>query len=253
MKKTPALKVITTFFKKNSPQILIGVGLSGFVSTVALAIHATPKAEKLIEKKKEELQKDKLTPIEMLQTTWKVYTPMFASGVFSIGCILMANHQYLRRNAALATAFTLSDAAYKEYKSATEETVSEKEVEEIATKIAKKHMEEKEYEPVEIATNRSGASKCYDAISGREFDCDIETLRQIENRLNRRLLDDMYISVNDFYDELGLAHIKPGDDLGWNIRDGLIDFHYDSILNDKGEPCLLLDYHMSPDPNFMMR
>lgn len=253
MKGNEFIKTASGFLKKNSPIILTAVGISGFVTTVGLAIHATPKAIKLMETKKEELDKEKLTPIETVQTVWKPYIPMVVSGVMSTACILTANHQYLSRNAALATAFTLSDAAYKEYKAKTEEIVGEKKAEEIATAIAKKHLEEKEYEPVEIPRNRRGQTRCYDSISGREFWSDIETIRQIENRLNRRLLDDMYITVNDFYDEIGLAHIKPGDDLGWNIRDGLIDIRYDAILNEEGEPCLMLDYHMSPDSNFMMR
>lgn len=253
MKSNELTKIVTKFLKKNSPTILTMVGVAGFVTTVGLAIKATPKALTLIEEKMEELEKDKLTPIETVQAVWKVYTPMSITGILSTACILTANHQHLRRNAALATAFTLSDAAYKEYKAKTEEVLDEKKVAEIATAIAQDKLEKTEFETVELPADRRGKSRCYDSISGREFDCDRETLRQIENRLNRRLLDDMYICVNDFYDELGLAHIKPGNDLGWNIRDGLIEFRYDSILNDKGEPCILLDYHMSPCVDFMMR
>ena len=42
--------------------------------------------------------------------------------------------------------------------------------------------------------------------------------------------DRMYISLNDFYYEIGLDNIKLGDELGWNIDDGYIDLSLIHIL-----------------------
>lgn len=56
----------------------------------------------------------------------------------------------------------------------------------------------------------------------------------------------MYISLNEFYDEIGLDHISIGDDLGWNIERGMIDLSFSSLVADDGTPCLVVDYQVSP-------
>ena len=50
------LKDIRTGLSKHSPEILTGIGITGMITTVVLAVKATPKAINLIEEKK----KDKL-------------------------------------------------------------------------------------------------------------------------------------------------------------------------------------------------
>ena len=71
------------------------------------------------------------------------------------------------------------------------------------------------------------------------------------NELNSRLINEMYVSLNDFYYELGLKTTTGGDDLGWNIhRDGLVDVQFSSQLSDKGEPCLVIDYRVAPRYDF---
>ena len=58
-----------------------------------------------------------------------------------------------------------------------------------------------------------------------------------------------YVSLNDFYDEIGLDHTSVGDDLGWNT-DKLIDINFSSQLNDNGEPSVVLDYAVVPNYNY---
>ena len=57
------------FIKKYSPEILTGIGLTGMLSSTVLAVTATPKAIELINKKKQEENRE-LTVIE----TVKIYT-----------------------------------------------------------------------------------------------------------------------------------------------------------------------------------
>ena len=81
-----------------------------------------------------------------------------------------------------------------------------------------------------ILTEKGGNTICYDAISGRYFKSDRDTINRAVNELNRQMRDDMYVTLNEFYYALGLDGTKLGDDLGWSI----------------GTPCLVIDYRVAP-------
>ena len=63
-------------------------------------------------------------------------------------------------------------------------------------------------------------------------------------------MNEMYISLNEFYYEIGLPRTKMGDELGWNIDSGLIRFEFSSQLADDETPCLVIDYHIAPRYEF---
>jgi hypothetical protein len=60
----------------------------------------------------------------------------------------------------------------------------------------------------------------------------------------------MYISLNEFYAEIGLKPTDIGYDLGWNIDDGEIDFDTHAIIADDGRPCIVITYNVAPKYNF---
>ena len=64
------------------------------------------------------------------------------------------------------------------------------------------------------------------------------------------MLTEMYISLNELYDELDINHIEIGDDLGWNIDRGLIDIDFSSQIADDGTPCIVLDFSIEPRYDF---
>lgn len=65
-------------------------------------------------------------------------------------------------------------------------------------------------------------------ISGRYFKSDIEKLKRAANDLSRRMLDEGYISLNDFYYEIALPETKLGDELAWYFTKK----KYEEILQD---------------------
>ena len=60
----------------------------------------------------------------------------------------------------------------------------------------------------------------------------------------------MYVSLNEFYTEIGLEPTKIGYDLGWNIDDGEIDIETSAQLSPDGTPCLVIEYNVAPQYNF---
>ena len=242
------MKSAQLWMTKHSPEILTGLGIAGMITTAVLAVKATPKALDLIEKKKEELDlgpNDKLTVAETVQAAWKPYIPAVATGAVSTACLIGASSVNLRRNAALAAAYHLSETALNEYKEQVIETIGKNKEKTIRDKVDKKRIENNPPAENEIILTGAGDTLCYDHHSGRYFETSIDKLKKIENELNAKLLREDYISLNDFYDELGLSFTSLGEDLGWRVDDGLIEFSFSAQLA-MGRPCLVLNYNIAP-------
>lgn len=253
-KLTKIVKNVQVAAKKHSPEILTGLGIAGLVTTTIMAVKATPKALRLIEIAEDhrfdesdpEFTWSPLSKIETVKTVWRCYLPATIVGTISIGCLIGASSVNARRNAALATAYALSESTLKEYQEKVVEKIGEKKEQEIRDDIAKDHVDRNPISKKEVIVTGNGDTTCYDVISGRYFMSSIEKLRRAENDLNRQMRYDMYISLNEFYDAIGLDHIKIGDDLGWNIDAGYIELKFSSQLDEHGMPCLVLDYTLAP-------
>lgn len=235
---------------KHTPEILIGVGIVGMATTTVLAVKATPKALQLIEAKKQEESKDELTAIETVKTAWKPYIPAVITGTMSIACLVGASSVSARRNAALYSAYKLSETALSEYKQKVVEEIGEKKEQIIEDKIAQDKVEKDPVTKSEVIITEKGNTLCYDTISGRYFKSDIERIKRTVNELNRRMINEMYVSLSEFYIELGLETTRLSDDLGWNLDDGLIDVDFSSQIADDGTPCIVVDYRIAPRYDF---
>lgn len=234
---------------KHSPEILTGIGIAGMITTTVLAVKATPKALILIEEKKEEERVEQLTPIETVKTAWKPYIPAVVTGTASIACLIGASSVHVRRNAALATAYKLSQTALTEYKEKVVETIGEKKEKVIREKIDKDHIDQNPVTKSEIIVTKKGSTLCFDYYNGRYFESDIEEVKKAINVLNGMLLREDYVSLNDLYDELGISHTPTGEVLGWNVdRVGreLIQPRLTPQMADDGRPCIAVS--CDPDP-----
>ena len=249
---------LATFFKgvqtslvKHSPEILTGIGIAGMLTTTVLAVKATPKALKLMDEKKKETDVEKLTVGETIKTTWKCYIPAAVTCTASIACLIGARSVDAKRNAALATAYKLSETALAEYREKVVETIGEKKEKDIRDKISKDRIEGNPTNNNEIIITSNGETLCYDYYSKRYFKSNIDTIKRAVNEINRQLLLESYVSLNDFYSEIGLEGTDYGERSGWNTNDlKLIDVHYSSHLDTNGTPCLAIDFEVAPKYNF---
>lgn len=232
---------------KHSPEILTGMGIAGLLTSTVLAVAYTPKAMRLIDEKKamQEEPKD-LKPTEVVKTVWKCYIPSAVISAASIGCLIGANAVHYKRNAALAMAYTLSETALHDYKSKVIETIGEKKEEVIRDAVMKDKIDKNPASNNEVYIISKGNTLMFDPISSRYFQSDIDTVNRIVNDLNRIMLSENYVSLNDFYYEIGLKSISVGDDIGWNVDKGLIKIRYSAQLTDNNEPCAVLDYETAP-------
>lgn len=262
-------KQIGSTLKRKSPEILTGMGIGLGACTVVLAVKATPKALMLVEEKKREINRDileeakangdeqcqridKLTPLDTVKVTWKCYIPAAVTGLASVTCLVGASTTNARRNAALAAAYTLSETARIDYKKKVAEVVGEKKEREVRDAIAKDKIERNPVESKEIIFTEKGETRCYDSLSGRYFKSDIDMLNRAVNELNRKMIDQTYMSLNDYYYEIGLPEIKIGYKLGWRVDQGLIKLDFSSQLCNDGVPCVVVDFEETPKYEFDM-
>lgn len=254
MSKQNAARVVHAIkdtFEKRAPEILTGIGIAGMITTTVLAVKATPKAILLLSDRKDELETERIPITEVVKTAWKCYIPAAVTCSVSIACLIGANSVNLKRNAALATAYKLSEAALSEYRDAVVETIGEKKARDIRDKVAEKRVKKNPVTKSDVIVTGNGTTLCLDSISGRYFQSSMQKIESAKNKINERMLCDNYVSLNDLYDELGMECTKIGEDLGWNIfGDGLLDISFSSQLTDDGTPCLVMDYSVEPRHNY---
>jgi hypothetical protein len=233
---------------KNSPTILTGMSVAGLVTTLVMGSQASIKAYQLV---KEEEVTDSgyridLEPFDIVKLTWKCYIPTAIAGTFTIACIISANSINLKRNAALAGLYSLADTSLKEYQAKVVETIGKNKEREIRDAVYKDEIDRNPVNDCEVIQTGRGNFLCYDALSGRYFRSDIEQIRQSINNVNRSMLSDMFIPLNDVYYALDLKGTKMGDLIGWHVDDGLIEPEFSSQLTETGEPCLVMDFNSEP-------
>lgn len=232
---------------KYSPGILTGIGIAGMIGATFMAVKATPKALYLIEAKKEEAEVEELTTVETIKTCWKCYIPSTLTTVLSAACLIGASTVSAKRNAALATAYSISEAALREYQEKVVEVIGEKKEKAVRDAVAKDQIERDPVTKSEVVIIDSNSNTlCYEPLSGRYFKSTIDKIKKAEIKLDRQMIQEMYVSLNDFYWEIGLDGTDLGDKMGWNLSKGYMDLSFSSQLADDGTPCAVIVYGIPP-------
>jgi hypothetical protein len=257
-------KSVKSVLIQHGPEILTGFGIAGMVTTTILAVKETPKAMKLIEaeiaKKNREIVKEaaengnecceqisKLKPVETVKVAWKCYIPAALTGAVSVACLICANAEHLKRNAALLAAYKLSETALTEYRDKVIEVVGERKEEAVRDAVAKERVEKHPVEASPVFITGTGDTHCLDYWTDRYFKTDIDKIYKAENELNSQLLDEGYVNLNDFYYLLGLDTAGVGDVVGWSYnRTGLVKLKLSSILSSNKTPVMVIDFQTAP-------
>lgn len=257
-----AAKKTLGVIEQNSPAILTGLGTVGIITTAVFAVQATPKALELIDAKAHENGFEPevndpaygwglavLKPVELVQTTWKCYVPAVAMGTVTIACFIGAHKISTTRNAALASLYSLTEKTFKDYRENVIKRLGEKEEKEIHDEVVEKRLVEAPIGEGAVIQGIGGNYLCYDTLTGRYFRSDRESIRSAVNDLNKQLIDEVFVDMNDLYYALGLPQVEIGKQLGWNT-DKMLDIDFVAKVATNGEPCIVLDYIVLPTSDF---
>lgn len=238
------LKRFSHAIVKNSPKILTGCAVSGVIGTVIFAVKATPKAQIVLEEKRREYEGE-MPWYEQAKAVVPVYIPTLAMGSVTIGCIIGATAIASKRNAVLASLYSASELALKNYQQKVVETIGERKEHEVRAAMAKDEMMSNPVSHANVIETGYGGELCYDELSGRYFYSSMDRLRRAENAVNRKIISEMWVSLNEFYSEIGLESIELGKDVGWNV-DGMISLGFTTQMSDDDRPCIVMQFYNRP-------
>lgn len=268
-KLSELLTNVTEFANKNSPSLLTGAGVAGVFVTAYMAYKAGPRAKEILDKYREttdgikklyptDVQKDikRDETKKFVKEITPVVLPTIGMATATSAAIIGANSVSSKRIAVLSVAYSMSESALKEYQAKVTEMLDGKKVQKIKESIAQDKLEKAHVNSEtaqDVIMTGNGDVLCMDAYSGRLFRSNAQKIGEAINHLSADLQTDMYVSLNDFYDGLGIKQIPMGDDFGWNIDDlvhGQLDINITACLTDDKQPCLVVNYDVYPREDF---
>lgn len=217
---------------RNSPNILVGLGVAGVVTTAVLAGKFAIEAKPIVNDAKEKVNDIQEEPIPeeekkkkiqevVVDTAKKVVpkaVPVVIAGTATVGCILGGHTINLRRQAMLAAAYELSQSKILE---------DERYIAKAKEILGKDKDIEIRKEVKDEAINDAGARRpyekrfrCRDGVRGGVcYATKYEIQRAFLNIERDILYNNGFTPLNDLYDYLNMPNTDEGSEVGWNPGD----------------------------------
>lgn len=239
--------------KKHSPEILVGAGIVGVVTSTVMACKATTKIDEILTEQKENIEKtkqyveehgysDKYTEEDHKKDLTifysrsvvdlvKLYAPSVVLGTASIAMIIGGHNVLRKRNVALAAAYATVEKGFKEYRGRVVERFGEqldkelkyniksKELEEAAVdeKTGKEKIEKKTVHVADPSTYSDYARFFDDGCAGwtKDPEFNLMFVKDQQRYANDLLKTKGHLFLNEVYDMLGIPRTKAGQVVGW--------------------------------------
>jgi len=241
------------FLKTNAPALLTGVGVVGTAGTGILAARGAFKAAKLVdaEERKVRLEQDGLGGLDSLdkvKLAWPLFLPAAGTGLLTITSIVAAHRVSSSQVAAMATLYGLTDERFKEYREQVAKqmgiTKEQKVQDATQAQLLKKNGG---YANIVLA---EGDVMCYDAYSARYFRSSMERIKKAENKLNAEIFHHDYVSLTQFYEDIGIEQTGFSDEVGWNTNHAPIEIRYTTEFTPDDKPCIAIDFNVGPKTDY---
>jgi len=231
---------IVNFIRKHLTKILAGCA----ITSEAIAMYFMHKEAPVVHEKLKQLPEN-ATAVDKIKTAAPVYLPAFLMMLTSMGCIVGGTIYGDRQQALLASLYSASEVALANYQKKVVEKLGADKAQELHDDIAKDLIAQRPVNDLNIYATGKGDQLFYDTLSGRYFTSTKNEVEQAEIRYNKKIISQMWLSVNDWYDELGLEHIGLGETWGWNV-DHLLELGYSAQATNDGRTCWVIGYYGYP-------
>lgn len=245
MRKLPNVRVLLKqgelITRKNSPVILAGMACGGVVGTAYLAWKAGHQIA-IDEQQRPPATKFLLRSKERTVRYWREYLPPVITGAVTIGCIITSTRVGVRRTAAMAAAYSVSERAFTEYREKMEEKLGTNKERAARDEIAQDKVTAN---PIgrEIVLMGLGPVPCYEIHGNRYFYADMETLNRARNEINDRILRCDYATLAEFHELVGIPTNRDAGIFGWTKEGGLLTLEITTTLTEESRPCIAFSYN----------
>ena len=233
------------FMEKSKPGFLLGSGIGLLLSAVVSAFILAPMAKEALEEEKEKQNVDDLSPKDTIRTVAPYVGPPLALAAVGTYCVVRGDKMNVDNGAAAIAAYALAKESDREYREMTKEMVGEKKEKRIREAIAQDHVDKNPPDDRQIIITGKGSVKCRDAWTGRYFYGDYDKLRRIENEIDRRILDEQRVLINEYYLEAGMDEVDAGK-LCWKIENGYMRMDITTVMGQEHEPIFEVSFR-EPD------
>lgn len=242
----PILKMVAKFCQKNATKILAG----GAIISEVVGFWMMHKQAPVVHEKLEALPED-ATTMDKIKTAAPLYLPAALMLLTSSGCIVGGCALGEARLAAMTNLAMMSEAALAKYERKVVETIGEDEAKKLHSEIANEVANEKVLpEPTRVIATSNGSDIFYDPLSERYFASCEKAIYDAANSFNNKYgvnSMEMFGSVNDWYDELGISQAILGEYAGWNIDHTLkVSLPREWENTPDGRPCKRIVYWENP-------
>lgn len=231
------------FVVRHGPEILTAIGTAGLIVAGIMAVNETPRAMDILKEHEENVDTEEpLTVKEKIKDCWKVYLPSVILAGASVASIVCARRIDARRLAAWAAAYQMSENALLQLEDSIKNEFNENKVKKLKDDAAIKQMEEHPYSQDDVINTGDGNDLFYNAYTNQPIRTSMNALTNALARAKNTLLDDDFMSLNDWNEMVGDKRVDPdiGELVGMNStmykKDGLSLF-FTWGHSPWGEPC----------------
>lgn len=239
------IKAVKSVITANSPVLLVGTAIAGVIATGVLAAKGGYNARGVVDKATEE-KGEPLSVQEQVQLTWLCYAAPVLTGATTIVSTIGVHTIHTKRHAALAGLYAIAANKADDYTEKAEELLGTKKTQQLNNEHAQKQIDKNPIDNHEVIITDQGTELCYDDWSGRYFMGSMQVMESAVNEVNRHLLDEGDVNLNDFYDYVGLPPIPMGTDFGWS--GGKIMASFGAVKTSDGRPAISIWFQQAPKP-----
>lgn len=244
-----------SFCKHNSASILTGFGVVGVVATAVSVAKATPKALDVLEEQREIVMCNEMRNLSKFEEALCIlpsYIPSIALGLATITCIVSSNHISKQKQAMLTSAYAFLNEQYREYRDKVKQIFGDDGEAKVREEIAKDH-----YTKEQLKEELSDVRLYYDPFSERYFEKSKAEVQQAIYELNRMYALSGEMTLNNFYEFIGLPPVDYGEILGWSgVKDweingfAWIDVTTSPMVMSDGLEALVIEFNIDPSDDY---
>lgn len=233
------MKPILKFVKNNIPVICTAAAAAGTLVTGVLAA----RGHELALSRTHGFEQPTLRETaKIVRDNWTCYIPAACFAAVTVAALVTGHQVLARRLAGTFVLYEMAESSAARWQRAAEDVLHEDSYEAV-----RDYKDGRQAEKALLYQPFVADDAFVDDYSGRMFRAKLETLRKHVNDVNERLLHgtEAFVSLNDWYNMIGLPTIAMGDWVGWDDT-YLLEVEYSAVIHEDGSPVGVVSFRNPP-------